>query len=163
MPKPASVPSIRLHRTPFVLRALAALVVGLLWAADARASSRWAILEAIHHLENPRNLSRPGRHGELGAYQFRASTWQQHTSVPFRQALNRAVSDIVAVKHYEHLKRMLEAAGLPGTPYNIALAWNGGINAAVSGTSPRIAHDYAQRAANLAATFSPPRVVASAR
>ena len=111
------------------------------------------MLEAIHKLENPRNLSRPGKHGELGAYQFRSSTWRMHTSVPFQHALDRGTSDAVAVKHYEWIKRGLEAARVPATPYYIALAWNGGLSAAVSGRSPRIAHDYAQRAANLAAAY----------
>jgi hypothetical protein len=76
-----------------------------------------------------------------------------HTSVPFRQAINREVSDTIAVKHYEWLKRGLEAAGVPATPYNIALAWNGGLSAVISGRSPRVAHDYAQRAVNLAAAY----------
>lgn len=76
-----------------------------------------------------------------------------HTSIPFERAHDRGVSDIIAVKHYEWLKRGLEAAGMPATPYNIALAWNGGLTAAIRGTSPRIAHDYAERAANLAAVY----------
>jgi len=76
-----------------------------------------------------------------------------HTSVPFQQALDRTTSDIVAVKHYEWLKRSLEASRVPATPYNIALAWNGGLGAVISGRSPRVAHDYAQRAVNLAASY----------
>lgn len=76
-----------------------------------------------------------------------------HTSVPFTRALDRGASDAVAIKHYEWIKRGLEAAGLPATPYNIALAWNSGLGAATSGRSPSIAHDYAQRATNLAYQF----------
>lgn len=76
-----------------------------------------------------------------------------HTTVPFQRALDRGTSDIIAVKHYEWLRRGLEAARVPATPYNIALAWNGGLGAVISGRSPLIAHDYAQRAANLAAAF----------
>lgn len=119
-------------------------------ASDAQAASRSATLEAIHNLENPRNSPRPGKHGELGAYQFRASTWRMHTSLPFQHALDRGTSDVIAVKHYEWIKRGLESARVPATPYYIALAWNSGLSAAISGRSPRIAHDYAQRAANLA-------------
>ena len=37
----------------------------------ARAEDRAALLSAIHSLENPYNLTKPGAHGELGAYQFR--------------------------------------------------------------------------------------------
>jgi len=81
-----------------------------------------------------------------------------YTTVPFMRALDRHASDDVAVKHYEWLKHGLESAGLPATPYNIALAWNGGLDAAVLGRSPAVAHDYAQRAANLAAAFGAERV-----
>lgn len=120
----------------------------------ALADTRWATLEAIHQLENPRNLTRPGKHGELGAYQFRPATWRLHTKVPFSQALKRDVSDRVAVMHYEWLKRGLENAGLSASPYNIALAWNSGLDAAVLGRSPRVAHDYATRAATLASAIA---------
>lgn len=134
-------------RTPFRV-ILLLLVMGV--APVAHASARWSTLEAIHQLENPRNLSRPGPAGELGAYQFRPSTWKLHTDVPFRRAVERPMSDFVAGRHYEWLSRRLEAAGLRASPYNIALAWNGGITAAVRGRSSRAAHDYAARAANLA-------------
>ena len=154
-------------RTPHPLRnwrLVASIVLATVAAANsARASSRSATLEAIHSLENPRNLTRPGPRGELGAYQFRVTTWRMHTDVPFTYALDRETSDAIAVKHYEWLKRGLEAAHMPATPYNIALAWNGGLAAATAGTSPRVAHCYAERAANLAATLEPPTVVADAR
>ncbi len=80
-----------------------------------------------------------------------------HTSIPFQRAINRETSDVVAVKHYEWIKQGLEAARRPATPYNIALAWNGGLGAVISGRSPRIAHDYAQRAVNLAASYDTSR------
>jgi hypothetical protein len=133
---------------------LAAVLVAVwIGVASAEAASRWATLEAIHKLENPRNLTRSGAHGELGAYQFKPSTWRMHTNEPFERALERSISDIVAVKHYEWLKRRLEEAQVPATPYNIALAWNGGIGAVLRGTSPSMAHRYAERAANLAAVI----------
>jgi hypothetical protein len=138
-------------------RAAGALLVGLLVATvTARAEDRAALLSAIHSLENPYNLTKPGAHGELGAYQFRASTWRMHTAIPFEQALDREMSDAVAVKHYEWLKRGFEAAKMPASDYNIALAWNGGLSAALNGRAPRAAHQYAQRAVNLASTFTPP-------
>jgi hypothetical protein len=139
------------------VRLLSTLALALLGVVTAHASpTRSATLEAIHKLENPRNLTKPGPHGELGAYQFRSTTWRMHTSIPFERALDRAVSDSVAIRHYEWLKRGLEKARIPATPYNIALAWNGGLGAVISGKSPRVAHYYAQRAVNLAATISPP-------
>ena len=132
---------------------VALLIAVFAFADGAQAASRSATLEAIHKLENPRNSPRPGKHGELGAYQFRSTTWRMHTSVPFHRALDRNMSDTVAIKHYEWIKRGLEAARVPATPYYIALAWNGGLSAAISGRAPRVAHDYAQRAANLAAAI----------
>ena len=141
----------------------AGLILLFLGVASAEAASRSATLEAIHHLENPDDSSRPGTRGELGAYQFRVSTWRIHTSLPFRQALDRRTSDIIAVQHYEWLKSRLEAAGKPATTYNIALAWNGGVAAAITGRAPRVAHLYAQRAVNLASAFERPKLIADAR
>lgn len=138
-------------RTPFRV-SLLLFVMGV--ASVAHASGRWSTLEAIHQLENPRDLPRPGPCGELGAYQFRLSTWRLHTDVPFQRALERPMSDLVAGRHYDWLSRRLEAAGLRASPYNIALAWNGGITAAVNGRSSRAAHSYAERAANLAAALA---------
>lgn len=153
-PRPANLP---FRRRAILCVALVASVV------SAHAASRWATLEAIHVLENPRNSPRPGPYGELGAYQFRLTTWRMHTSLPFSRALDRRYSDLIAVEHYEYLKRQLEAAHVPATPYNIALAWNGGLSGAISGKAPRAAHDYARRAENLAATFDHRQLVADAR
>lgn len=146
-------------------RLILALLFVLFGATSgAFGSVRWATLEAIHHLENPNNLTRPGTFGELGAYQFRQITWTMHTTLPFNRALDRTASDMVAVKHYDWLKRGLEKAGVPATTYNIALAWNAGLTAAISGKAPRAAREYASRAANLAAVFDDTTTrVASAR
>jgi len=151
--------TLKSSRTPLLMSACAALFFS---GVTTFASERWATLEAIHCVENPGNLTRPGPYGELGAYQFREGTWRMHTKVPFRLALDRAASDQVAVKHYEFLKRELEHAGIAVTPYMIALAWNGGLEAAVLGRSPRAAREYAERVANLAGTFDH-ETLASAR
>jgi len=136
------------------------LLLGL-GTATASASERTAVLEAIHQLENPRNLARPGPRGELGAYQFREATWRMHTALPFARAVDRVCSDHVAVLHYDWLRRGLLRAGLPATPYFVALAWNGGLYAAVSGRAPRAAHRYAERAANLAVAVDKERRLAA--
>jgi hypothetical protein len=121
--------------------------------SQARASERWATLEAIHQLENPQNSAEPGTYGELGAYQFREETWKMHTTAPFSRALDRRSSDAVAVKHYEWIKSELEHRGMAATPYRIALAWNGGIRAVFVEHPPAAVVDYASRAANLAEYF----------
>ena len=136
------------------------LVLGLGCAA-ASASERAAILEAIHQIENPRNVARPGPRGELGAYQFRAETWRMHTALPFARAIERACSDVVAERHYDWLRRGLERAGLPATAYHVALAWNSGLHAVITGRAPPTAHRYAERAANLAAALHAERRLAA--
>lgn len=133
-----------------LLLAGAVFAFGLLVPVTLRASERWETLEAIHWIENPNNSPRPGPYGELGAYQFREATWRMHTSVPFSRALVRSASDDVAIRHYEWLKQGLMRNGLEPTPYNIALAWNGGLTATVRGSVPAAARDYAERVTNIA-------------
>jgi hypothetical protein len=142
------------RRANAVTRLAAAFVVGVVvLSVQARASERWATLEAIHQLENPSDSETPGSFGELGAYQFREETWKMHTEAPFTRALDRRSSDAVAVKHYDWIKSQLEAKGVAPTPYNVALAWNGGIRAVFDPRPPAMAVDYANRAANIAAVL----------
>jgi hypothetical protein len=117
--------------------------------AAAPASTRSDTLEAIHHIENPSDSPRPGRYGELGAYQFRRTTWRMYSKLPFERALDQEAADEVAVRHYEWLKSGLARNGWKQTPYNIALAWNGGLNAVVNGRTSAATRDYAQRVSNL--------------
>jgi hypothetical protein len=135
-------------------RLAAAFVVGVVvLSVPAQASERWATLEAIHQLENPRDSEAPGAFGELGAYQFREETWKMHTEAPFSRALDRRSSDAVAVKHYDWIKSELEKRGVVVTPFNVALAWNGGIKAVLDPRPPVAVLDYATRAANLASVL----------
>ncbi len=135
-----------LARLLFILAAAAFVLAG-----RAMATERWATLEAIHQIENPRNTEEPGRYGELGPYQFRERTWRMHTLAPFSGAVDRRLSDAVAVKHYDWLCSQLALRGVPVSPYSIALAWNAGVRAVVNPNPPASAVDYASRAANIAA------------
>jgi hypothetical protein len=145
-----SLPGLGAHSA----RLAAVFIIGSLFTVSAaQASERWETLQAIHMLENPGDSHAPGNLGELGAYQFREETWKMHTQAPFSRALDRRSSDAVAVKHYDWIKDELEKRGVVVTPYTVALAWNGGIKAAVAGHPPASAVDYASRAANLAAEF----------
>lgn len=137
-------------------------LTGTIFAGAAPEVDRAATLAAIHQLENPRGVTRPGPRGELGPYQFRASTWQMYTTEPFTRAVERSIADAVAELHYEWLKRGLERAGLPATPYMIGLAWNAGLSAAIHGRAPRVAHDYATRAANLTGVIRSELLLAAA-
>lgn len=115
----------------------------------AGAADRWETLRAINWVENPNNQTRVGRYGELGPYQFRPATWRMHTDKPFSQAVQIAVSDEVAVKHYEWIKRTFERAGVEPSAFNIAMAWNCGVDAVLAGRAPSASYNYAERVSNL--------------
>jgi hypothetical protein len=140
---------------------VALFIAGAAAVAAGSELERAATLEAIHQLENPRNVTRPGPRGELGPYQFRAVTWRMHTTEPFTRAVERSVAHAVAELHYDWLERGLKRAGLPVTPYMVGLAWNAGLSAAINGRAPRIAHDYASRAANLTRVLRTEMLLAS--
>jgi hypothetical protein len=140
---------------------LLTIVLGFL-ATVASASDRWETLQAIHWVENPTESTRPGPFGELGAYQFRRTTWHMHTKEPFHLANHRATADKVAVEHYEWLRRGLIRNGITASPYNIALAWNAGLTAVVKGRIPAASRSYASRVNNLVVDLKT-RQLASAR
>ena len=129
------------------------LVTVLAFTIKAGASDRWETLRAINWVENPTNQTQVGRFGELGPYQFRPATWRMHTDKPFRMAVQRATADEVAVKHYEWIKHMLEKAGVQPSAFNIAMAWNCGVEAVLSGRVPTVTYAYAQRVTNLVDAF----------
>lgn len=120
---------------------------------EVASSDRWETLRAINWVENPTNHGRPGRHGELGPYQFRPATWRMHTERPFVQAVQRAAADEVAVKHYDWIKSSLERNAVEPTAFNIALAWNCGVSAVLSGRAPDVSYRYAKRVTNLVDTL----------
>jgi hypothetical protein len=129
------------------------VVTALGFTIAARASDRWETLRAINWVENPTNNTQVGRYGELGPYQFRPATWRMHTQKPFRQAIQREVADEVAVKHYEWIKKTFEQAGIDPSVFNIAMAWNCGAEAVISGRAPVVSYRYAERVANLVETL----------
>jgi hypothetical protein len=145
---------------PWLTRGLT--LIALLAVVNVKAASRWETLEAIHTVENPSNSSRPGRFGELGAYQFRASTWKMHSGRPFGEAIDRSASDEVAILHYEWLKNTLAQAGVDPTSYNIALAWNAGANAVIKGRVSSASRDYASRVSNIATSLRASSQIAAA-
>jgi hypothetical protein len=134
-------------------RLLAHLLLLLIFTIKAGADDRWETLRAINWVENPTNHTRAGRFGELGPYQFRPTTWRMHTRRPFSQAIQREAADEVAVKHYEWIKESLENAGIDASPFNIAMAWNSGVNNVLKGRVPSVAYNYAERVNNLVHTF----------
>jgi hypothetical protein len=124
-------------------------IIGCGLLPRAMASDRWETLRAINWVENPTNHLRYGPKGELGPYQFRKDTWRMHSRRPFTHATERAAADEVAVIHYEWIKRQLAGAGVEPSAFNIALAWNCGVNAVISGRAPTVSYRYAERVTNL--------------
>ncbi|MGA3006521.1 MAG: hypothetical protein ABSE59_01390 [Opitutaceae bacterium] len=145
----ADVPSPNLNQMKTRSKIILFFTCSLGLAVAAHGSDRWETLEAIHWVENPHNSTRLGPHGELGPYQFRQSTWRMYSRRPFYEAINREYSDEVAVKHYEWLKQGLENAGIEITPYNIAMAWNAGLDAVIGKHVPMTSHAYAEQVTNL--------------
>ncbi len=119
------------------------------FSLNAAASDRWETLRAINLVENPTNQTHRGRFGELGPYQFRQATWRMHTNKPFNLATQRSVADEIAVKHYEWIRRNLEQAGVAADSFNIAMAWNCGVEAVLAGRAPSASFNYARRVSNL--------------
>lgn len=126
-------------------------------ALTVSGAERWETLRAINWIENPTNQTKVGKFGELGPYQFRPGTWRMHTTKPFQLAVKRAVADEIAVKHYEWLKRTLADSGIEPSAFNIAMAWNCGVNAVIQGRVPTVSYRYAQRVTNLIESFQAAR------
>ncbi len=129
------------------------LVSVLAFTIKAGADDRWETLRAINWVENPTNHTRMGRFGELGPYQFRPATWRMHTRKPFQMAIQREAADEVAVIHYEWIKDRLQAAGVNASTFNIAMAWNTGVDNVINGRAPSVSYNYAERVVNLVHTF----------
>ena len=130
------------------------LVVGVLvFTMGSAAADRWETLRAINWVENPTNQTHVGRYGELGPYQFRPATWRMHTAKPFSLAVQRAAADEVAVKHYEWIRRTFEQAGVEASAFNIAMAWNCGVETVLAGRAPSASYNYAERVSNLVDVF----------
>ena len=141
--------SMKKHLTSLLL----IMTTVLAFTIKAGAADRWETLRAINWVENPTNQTKVGRFGELGPYQFRPATWRMHTDKPFSLAIVREEADAVAVKHYEWIKHAFEEAGVEVNSFNIALAWNSGVDAVLSGRSPSASYNYAERVTNLVETF----------
>ncbi len=154
------ISTIRAGRHSRALSVLGLLALSVALPARAE-TTRAEVLLAIHWVENPRNVTKPGPKGELGPYQFREPTWRMHTKAPFRRALDREQAETVARRHYDWIVRGLVRNGLPVTPYNISLAWNGGLSATVRGRAPAAAHRYAERVHNLAEEMRSLRMAAN--
>ena len=104
-----------------------------------------ALLAAISQAETGGNAAAIGPQGELGLYQFTRATWNLHTTEPFADALDATRATAVAQRHLAWLRELLAAHDVPATPYNLAAAWNAGVNAVIDARIPTSTRDYAER------------------
>lgn len=134
-------------------RILTLIIVGAV-SLNSQASTN-AMLRGIRIVETQDQLHPPrGKLGERGPYQFRRGTWRMHTNSSFELAENREVANTVAKRHYTWIEEQLKANGVEPSAYNVAMAWNAGVNAVIRGRVPAVARDYASRVLNVAETFA---------
>ena len=103
----------------------------------------------IRHVERATGSTATGRAGERGPYQLTRAVWSQHTTLPYSLADDEPTARIIAVTHLSWLAEQLAAHGLEATTYNLALAYNAGLTAAVHGRAKERQKAYAQRVTNL--------------
>lgn len=142
--------AIGLRRTIALAAMLFCVIFPTLSAAAVNADRVGAILRGIAQAEAVTDPTKPGPDGELGIYRITPGTWRDRSQLPFRLCgTDRRAEESVARAHVAWIEHGYREARITPTPYRVALAWNGGLSAALNGTSPRSARDYAQRVANL--------------
>lgn len=97
------------------------------------------LLTCIAAVESGNNPDAVGRHGERGAFQMSPAVVAECGGYSERHAMRWLLQ----------LERDLIRANVDVMPFNLALAWNAGIGAAISGKAPMASYDYALRVANL--------------
>ncbi len=73
------------------------------------------------------------------------ATWAQHMpGMPFARAVQERPALACALKHIAWISAALEASGVPATPFNVAAAWNSGLDCYIHGRAPVRAYRYAR-------------------
>jgi hypothetical protein len=126
------------------MRALLPFVCLVCFTVASRAADLPRLADAIRAAEGYRGA--PGALGEEGPYQIRAITWRQHMpGKPLAMARQEAPARACALKHLAWLAASLEARGVPASAFNLAAAWNAGLERYLSGRAPERAYAYARR------------------
>jgi hypothetical protein len=108
--------------------------LALLLACPALATDETRLLHAIALVETG-GVPRMGRSGETGIHQLSPSVIRQHGTRDPRV-------------HLRWLVAQLHRAGVDASPFNIALAWNAGLERTLTGCAPVRSYDYARRVEN---------------
>jgi hypothetical protein len=123
----------------------------LLWLVLTASAAHADIFYGLRCVETgDRWNTRPGRHGELSAYQLGVMVWAQHSKLPFsKYGRNRAEATRVAHEHIAWIRDELLRHNRDVTPYNLALAWHVGVTQFLYGHVTAGDRDFATRVANL--------------
>lgn len=105
-----------------------------------------AFLYAIRAVESGGNPRAVGKHGELSAYQFTASTWHLHTEAPHVWGQSPGFADKIARTHLAWLQERLVKREISPTVANLAAAWHHGPNFS---SAALVSSDYSERVVNL--------------
>lgn len=89
-----------------------------------------------------------GRAGEIGPWQITPAVWSRYMHGTMRGAPLEQLR-YVAFRHVSDLIKQLKARGHAVTPFNVGLAYNGGIGLVGQKTVPRAKFEYATRCENL--------------
>jgi hypothetical protein len=121
---------------------LAVLALPVDVAADGGAEPSAALLSAASDDEQLHAIAlvedwqgRRGAAGEIGPYQMMPRTW----------AAYRGSATARARQHLAWLKRELRHVDVDPSPFNLALCWNAGLRATITGRAPERSYDYALR------------------
>lgn len=112
-----------------------------------------ALVACFAMMETPNGVpSHPGPAGETGRWQLTPGVRYDRTIEILRQLQRLPTDEAIAIRHVLWIREQLRLHGnVNPSPAAIALAWNAGVHAAVTGHAPTRAHDYARRFAALVA------------
>jgi hypothetical protein len=104
-----------------------------------------AIILALAQIETPHGVpAKPGPAGETGRWQLTPAV--RHDRGQELRAHGIPVTDeTIARAQVRWLEAELVKAGVDPLPFNIALAWNCGLDRTVSGRAPVASYDFAAR------------------
>jgi hypothetical protein len=102
-------------------------------------------VDALRERETGNRPVRDGAAGERGPWQITGRVWSlQMPGKPFAQARQYGPARACAVKHVRWLAAQLQARGVHASAFNLALAWNAGLEGATRGRAPERAYEYAR-------------------
>lgn len=132
----------------------------LLIAGLAIVSAKSAEVDVPRYLDSTRLIEnvdgRDGAHQERGPYGIRPATWRQHMgTLSFALAREERWGRECARRHVAWLQGQLQAAGIDPNVYNLALAYNAGLETVLRGRAPVRAYDHATRLRNLYLPVAP--------